>query len=151
MGNIKLLNIENIIVKDDISSKKEVLDLLSKSLLASKSIDNIESFIGDILEREGRGSTFVGQYMAIPHGLSSNVNRPAIALMKLNNEMFWDPDKNPVKLIFLFAIPKDEKLEAEAEFLKTLPLLLGDEVLVDKLLEARSEEELLELINTYRV
>jgi PTS system fructose-specific IIA component len=46
----------------------------------SKAVSKKEDFIKDIYERENRGFTYAGDYLAIPYGWSEYVIKPVIWL-----------------------------------------------------------------------
>lgn len=49
------------------------------------------------MARESRGSTALGFGVAIPHGVSGYVNRPAVSVVRLEESMDWAGE--PVSLI----------------------------------------------------
>lgn len=143
-----ILNIKNVRINCELRSRKEALYSLSNFLLESKVISNRERFIDDILEREDRGSTFIGNYLAIPHGISDYVIKSEIAILKTEKPFNWDKNNSPVKLIVLFAINKDAEDE-EIEVIKKFTSSLGDMKFIDNLLKANTKMELVELIRDY--
>ncbi|WP_130805798.1 PTS sugar transporter subunit IIA [Senegalia massiliensis] len=149
MKNTNVIDINNIIFTDKISSKQEAILKLSELLVESQIVVDKEKFIEDIFERENRGSTFVGESLAIPHGFSNRVKIPSIAIAKVDNPFPWDGNTNNVKLIILFAIPEDDEMERESEVLKKIAAALGDEDLIKDLLNAQTEENLIYILKSY--
>lgn len=149
MKNTNVIDINNIIFTDKISSKQEAILKLSELLVESQIVVDKEKFIEDIFERENRGSTFVGECLAIPHGFSNRVKIPSIAIAKVDNPFPWDGNTNNVKLIILFAIPEDDEMERESEVLKKIAAALGDEDLIKDLLNAQTEENLIYILKSY--
>ncbi|HBG38066.1 MAG TPA: transcriptional regulator, partial [Clostridiaceae bacterium] len=64
----------DLVYKDNIMlcikqhSKKEIITMLSGLLKESKIVTNSEKFINAVYDRENRGSTYCGDYLALPHG-----------------------------------------------------------------------------------
>lgn len=149
MKNTNVIDINNIIFTNKFSSKQEAILKLSELLVESQIVIDKQKFIEDIFERENRGSTFVGENLAIPHGFSNQVKRPSIAIARVDNPFLWDENDNKVKLTILFAIPEDDELEEESEVLKKIAAALGDEDLIKDLLNAHTKEKLIYILKDY--
>ena len=94
------------------ADKKEAITYLAGKLKDAGYIADVEEYVEDIYFRESQGQTGIGNYVAIPHGKSSSVTQVGIAIGKMDQEIEWETlDGKGVKLIFLFAVGKDnEKL-----------------------------------------
>lgn len=149
MKGISVISTENIVLNPNLESKGEAIEILSDHLVASGVVINKERFIEDIYERENRGSTFTGYHLAIPHGFSNYVTRPAVAIAKSDNPFTWDKNGNLAKLIIMFAIPENTDREEELEVLRRIASSLGDVELVKKLLNLNVKEDFIELIYRY--
>lgn len=148
MNISEILNKKNVFINCELNSRKEVLHRLSYSLLESKAISNKERFINDVLERENRSSTFIGNYLAIPHGISECVMKSQIAILKSDKSFSWDENHNPVKLVILFAINENAE-DKETEIIKKFASSLGDMEFIDNLLNADTDTELIKLVRSY--
>ena len=143
----------DLVYKDNIMlcikqhSKKEIITMLSGLLKESKIVTNSEKFINAVYDRENRGSTYCGDYLALPHGFSDCVTKPSIAIAKMKYRVPWDENGNLVKLVIMLTIPKASKMEEESEALKMVASSLGDRKFIKQLLEADTKEALIELIN----
>lgn len=83
---------------------EELVDVLS----ATGVISDPESFKKSVWERELQRSTGIGEGLAIPHGKSAGVVRPAIAVGKPAMPLeFGAIDRRPVRLVVLLASPPD--------------------------------------------
>ncbi|NBI07045.1 PTS sugar transporter subunit IIA [Senegalia massiliensis] len=149
MKNTNVIDINNIIFTNKFSSKQEAILKLSELLVESQIVIDKQKFIEDIFERENRGSTFVGENLAIPHGFSNQVKKPSIAIARVDNPFLWDENDNKVKLTILFAIPEDDEMEEESEVLKKIAAALGDEDLIKDLLNAHTKEKLIYILKDY--
>ncbi|SKC59088.1 PTS sugar transporter subunit IIA [Maledivibacter halophilus] len=125
-------------------NKDEAIDELSGKLKIAGYIDDIESFKKDIYHRESLGSTGIGNYIAIPHGRSDSVKEIGVAIGKLKQEIEWETlDDKGVKIVFLFAVGNDnENAEKHLMLLAEVASKLGKEEAVEKLLEAKSVEDI---------
>lgn len=149
MKDKDLIGIGNIVFENSLGSKEEVIGILADLLWKSEIVRDKEGFIEDILERENRGSTFVGEYLAIPHGFSNQVKRPSLAIAKTDRPFSWGEDEYKVRLVILFAIPEDDEFEEELEVLKTIAASLGDADLIKDLLNSKTREELIYTLEEY--
>lgn len=136
----------NIFINKDVKSKDEILVDISSHLLNFNYISNSEGFLNDILDRESRGSTYIYNYLAIPHGLSKYVIKSKIVIYKTLNPIEWG-DGNKVKLIILFAIKNEDIDETEKITIKEFSTLLAEETFIDYLLMCNDKVNIMELIN----
>jgi len=112
MNITDLLNPERVVCRDDVGSKKRLLEQLSE-LLASSSPDLSQNEIFDaLLNREKLGSTGLGNGVAIPHGRMATLKQPVCAFIKLATPVDFDAaDGQPVDLIFALLVPEDSTEE----------------------------------------
>ena len=101
------------------------------------------------LAAKSEGVTGIGNFVAIPHGKSDSVTQVGIAIGKLNNEIEWETlDGQGVKLIFLFAVSNDhEYARNHMKLLAQIAGKLGNDENIEKLLNAKTVEELKEVFN----
>lgn len=130
-------------------NKKEAITMLATKLKEANYIDNVEEFVADIYVRESEGITGIGHYVAIPHGKSDSVTNVGIAIGKLKNEIEWETlDDNGVKLIFLFAVSNDcEYAKNHMLLLAGIAQKLGDDGAIEKLLNATTVQELIDVFS----
>ncbi|AGR41073.1 PTS fructose transporter subunit IIABC [Spiroplasma taiwanense] len=105
--------------EEDLNSKDEVIEFLSKKLQEQKFVKSAEDFKAAVYKRESEGSTGVGDGIGIPHVLNKTVLKSAIAFVKLKNKIDWQSlDDQPVDLVFMImtnGVDSDEHLTALAE------------------------------------
>lgn len=129
--------------------KAEVLDKLSGLLLKDGAISSKEVYINDVLLREKEGPTGLGNYIAIPHGKSSTVKKTSVAFAKLKNPVEWETlDGNPVKIIFLFAVPDQNSNKDHLKLLSQLASVLAYDDSQQALLEAESPAEVVQIFKS---
>ncbi|MEN8204837.1 MAG: PTS IIA-like nitrogen regulatory protein PtsN [Pseudomonadota bacterium] len=120
MNITDLLNPERVVCRDDVGSKKRLLEQVSE-LLASSSPDLSQNEIFDaLLNREKLGSTGLGKGVAIPHGRMTTLEYPVCTFIKLGTPVDFDAsDGQPVDLVFTLLVP-EESTEEHLQVLSTI-------------------------------
>jgi len=102
-----------------------------------------------IMEREGTGSTGIGNGGAIPHCRIGKQDEVQLYISVAKNDIeFQSIDGKPVKILFLIVLPK-ENSSLHSEALKAIASLMKNERFFRYLKEATSEEIILETIEDY--
>ncbi len=100
----------------------EMLDVLIAAGTVEPSLR--DEFIKAVIKREKRGSTGVGQGVAIPHVKSERIARLSVAVgVSANGVEFSALDRQPVHLVFLVLSPEnrpEEHLDAMQVIFSTL-------------------------------
>jgi PTS system, fructose subfamily, IIA component len=145
------MNLSNILDKNlilldlDCKNKDEVLTTMAENLKEHQYVSNSEKFLKDIYAREELGQTGIGNYIAIPHGQSDSVMKTTISVAKLNDAIEWESlDNSGAKVIILFVV--ENTTEFANEHLKLLAEVarkLASEVTLEKLLDARTKEDII--------
>lgn len=106
-----------------------------------------DEYLKLVIKREEEGTTGIGEEIAIPHGKGDSISAPGLAAMVIPNGVdFKALDGKPVKLLFLIAAP-NTKDNIHLEVLSRLSTLLMDEKFRKQLLQAKSKEEFLTIID----
>lgn len=127
--------------------KAEVLNRLVELMEKSGKLRDTETYRRGVFAREAEGTTGIGEGVAIPHCKSSAVISPGLAAMVIPGGVEYDSlDGEPVKLIFLIAAPDSEE-NVHLEVLSRLSVLLMDEAFIKNLLQAKSTEAFLRIID----
>lgn len=103
------------------------------------------AYLDAVRARELQTSTGVGMGVAIPHGKTDAVRRPAVALGRTDC-LTWDGE--PVQLVFLLAVPGNGAATDHLEILAALAQLLLEDGFRRSLLEAATAEDALQTITT---
>lgn len=147
------MKITDLIKKDSIdlnvkaSEKEEVLKKAVELMSHNGNIMDKKEYLKLVMKREEEGSTGIGEEIAIPHGKGKSISAPGIAAMVIPDGVeFKSLDGKPVKLLFLIAAP-DTKNNLHLEVLSRLSTLLMDEKFRKKLIEAKSKEEFIKIID----
>lgn len=139
---------ENSINLDARASGKEdalnqIIDLMAKS----GKIRDVEEYKKGVFQREKESTTGIGMGVAIPHCKSDAVISPGLAAMVVKDGVdFESLDGEKAKVIFLIAAP-NTKDNIHLQVLSKLSMMLIDENFTNSLVEAKSVEEFLNIID----
>jgi PTS system nitrogen regulatory IIA component len=90
------------------ATKREILYEMVETLKKAKLIDDIESVVEVIMEREKLGSTGIGDGVAIPHGKMKKLNTILCVAGRSKEGVNFDAvDRQPVHIFFLVLAPED--------------------------------------------
>lgn len=146
MRIIDLLKKESIELNASPKSKSEAIDLLVELQVKSGNIADAEGYKKAILAREEKGSTAVGDGIAIPHAKSETVKAPSLAAITVKEGVDYEAlDGEPSNLLFMIAAPNDG--DVHLEVLSRLMTILMDEDFREKLLNAKDSEEFLKVVD----
>lgn len=117
---------------------REAADILIKNGYIS------QKYVDKMFEREQKFSTFIGNGLAIPHGVSSEdyINKTGLSFVRYDNPISW----GGAKVHFVIAIAS--VTGDHMEILSQIALLFSEEENVEKLKSTNSEREILELIRS---
>ena len=142
-----LLTKEAIDLNVKATNKKDVIEKAVELMQYNGNINNKEEYLKLVMKREEEGSTGVGEEIAIPHGKGESISEPGLAAMVIPEGVNFDSlDGKPIKLLFLIAAP-NSKDNLHLEVLSRLSALLMDEKFRKKLLNAKTKEEFLKIID----
>lgn len=114
---------------------------------AHPALDGAEA-VKVVWEREEKFSSAVGHGVAVPHGRMNGLERPLVALARSPRSFpFPAPDKVPVRLAFLILTPTASPV-AQLKILARIASLVSNENLRRRLLRAKTEEQLLDILRT---
>ncbi len=151
----KQLEISHVIRPDTVdlnghgfASKEELLDHMIEMFVDSGIVDSGKEYLEAIYEREAMGPTYMGNYIAIPHGKSETVKNPGVAFCRCNDGIFYNTDQGggEVKLIFMLAIPARMSGEEYMRVLSQLARLLVYPDFTDELYKAETYNDVLRAI-----
>jgi mannitol PTS system EIIA component len=102
------------------------------------------AYIDSMYERERSVSTYMGNYLAIPHGTNESkesIKRSALSVIRYDQPIDWDG--NEVR----FALGIAGYQGGHMDILSRVAIVFSDTDEVDKLLAAGSAEEIYDLLN----
>lgn len=142
-----LLDKQSISLNGAPKDKKEALDQVVDLMTKSGKINDVEAYRQRVYAREEESTTGIGEGIAIPHGKCDAVTKPGLAAMVVKDGVDFDSlDGEPVHLIFLIAAPNTED-NIHLDVLSKLSVLLMDEQFTADLLNAKSVDEFLEIVD----
>ncbi len=142
-----LLTKETIDLNVKASNKQNVIEQAVELMEQHGNINNKEEYLKLVMEREAEGSTGVGEGIAIPHGKGGVISEPGLVAMVIPDGVDFNAlDEKPVQLLFLIAAP-NSKDNIHLEVLSRLSALLMNEKFRKDLLNAKTKEEFLEIID----
>ncbi len=141
-----LLSKESISLGIEPGTKSDILDILIGLHEKAGNIADKNVYRADILAREAKGTTAVGEGIAIPHAKSNAVKKPGLAAVTVPKGVDYGAlDGKPSEIIFMIAAPNDGNLHLEV--LSRLMALLMDKDFRDSLLAAKNADEFIEAID----
>ena len=102
------------------------------------------AYIDSMYERERSVSTYMGNYLAIPHGTNEakeSIKRSALSVIRYAEPIDWDGNE------VLFALGIAGYQGGHMDILSRVAIVFSDTDEVDKLLAAGSAEEIYDLLN----
>jgi len=147
MNKMDILKKENITLNQNISSREEAIRTAGQLLVDGGYVD--EGYIDSMLEREEKVSTYMGNFIAIPHGTDESkphIKASGITVVQIPDGVNFagedDEDEKLTTIVFGIAGVGDEHLD----ILQQIAVYASDVENVVELANADSEEEILELL-----
>ncbi len=149
---------ENIQLNSDADTKEQTLKIMAEMLFRSGKIENPDIFLRDVWEREKMGFTGAGNKIAIPHGISLQVKKVAVSIIRTKRDIFWEAEQEDipkeaklVRFIVLFAVPEKPPKSGEIKYIEALKAVcrkLADRQATEGLLRAQTASQIIEIINS---
>jgi PTS system mannitol-specific IIA component len=137
-----VLTMSQVKVPGTARSKDEAIREAGEILVDAGAVD--PEYIDAMYDRERSVSTYMGNFLAIPHGTNESkdsIKRSALSVIKYEQPIDWDG--NEVR----FALGIAGYQGGHMDILSKIAILFSDMDEVDKLLAAKSAEEVFELLN----
>jgi len=130
------------------SSKKRLLEIISKELARNSDDLSQREIFESLCARERLGSTGLGNGVAIPHGRVKGSDEIHAAFICLKKPIPFDAaDGKPVDLLFAMTVPESCN-EDHLNLLAQVAELFSDPDLLKELREAASPSMLLQLLSS---
>ena len=142
-----LLSKESIKLNLSSKTKPEVIDEMVDLVNASGNLNNKDEYKEAILAREELSTTAVGEGIAIPHAKTKAVKKACLGAGVTKEGIDYEAfDGSLSNLFFMIAAP-DGANNTHLEVLSRLSTILMDEEFKNSLIDAKSVDEFLELID----
>ena len=127
------------------TGKEEVINELIELFKDDPRVNDLDKVREAVLEREKIMSTGVGKGFAIPHGKTNHVNEILGAFGKTTKPIDYQSlDQQPVHLVFLL-VGKDNLVSTHIKLLSRISRMMNKDEFRNSLINAKSNEEILEL------
>lgn len=131
------------------TTRDDIIDEMINKLDANGVLDSKAAFKEAIFAREAQSSTGIGANIAIPHGKSNAVKRPAVVFGLQQAGVDWNSiDGTDAKIIFMIAVPEKSAGDAHLKILQMLSRKLMDDTFRENLLAVTTTEEAYLLLDT---
>ncbi|GCF11337.1 phosphoenolpyruvate--protein phosphotransferase [Dictyobacter arantiisoli] len=140
------INEQQIRLQTDPATKQAAIELVGNLLVTSGNITT--QYVTSMQQREEVANTFLGNGIAIPHGLNENrdqIARTGIAVLQVPAGVEWNPGET-ARLIVGIAAKSDEHIEV----LRRLTRVLGDEQQVTLLSNTTNPHDIIEALTGER-
>lgn len=143
-----LLSPERIQFDVHSSSKKRLLELISRALARHSEDLSAREIFESLCARERLGSTGLGNGVAIPHGRVKGSDTVQASFIRLKKPLAFDAiDGEPVDLLFAMTVP-EQCNEDHLKLLAQVAELFSDPALLKKLRQAEDSGRLLQLLSS---
>lgn len=136
-----IFNTKNIILSTNITSVQDAITAVGSLLSKNGYVD--AEYINAMHKREEVVSTYVGNSVAVPHGIAGSdtlIFQSGISLVRLQTPIVWNGE-DEVQLVIGIA----GKDGTHMDILGRIAVVCSDEENIKKLLEATSEEEIIRI------
>ncbi len=132
----------------DAHDREGAIRRLTEKLGAAEPSLDVEEAVRLAWERETKFSSAVGHGVAVPHARIFRLPRPLVAIGRSTKALpFPAPDKAPVRLVFLILTPASAPV-SQLKILARVASLMSNENVRRRLLRAKTEEHLLDMLRT---
>ncbi|WP_297277102.1 fructose-specific PTS transporter subunit EIIC [uncultured Brachyspira sp.] len=127
-------------------TKSEIIDEMVDILYNNGKLNDREEYKKEILKREAQSSTGMEEGIAIPHGKTKAVKIPTVAIGISKKGVDYESlDGEPSHLFFMIAAPENSN-DSHIELLSKITTLLLEDDIREALLNAKSKEEVLDIL-----
>lgn len=136
--------VENIVLKKEVFNWQEAVEVAAKKMVTNGYIE--ERYITKMIENIEKLGPYIvlSEDVAMPHSRAEDgVKKTGIGLLKLEKGVSFGNDTTSIRLIFILAA-KDS--DSHIDMITELVDLLKDNDKVKKLLESKTEEEIIKSI-----
>ena len=137
----KVLELQQINLHGDATTMPDAIDEAGRILVATGAVT--AEYPRYMHDRENLVSTFMGNFLAIPHGTNEGkdtVLASALSFVRYDDPIDWGG--NPVRFVVGIA----GKDGGHMDVLSSIALIFSDEEQVDRLLIAETPEQVLEIL-----
>lgn len=138
----QILPAQNVRIVPGGASRDDAIRAAGAVLVDAGAVD--AAYVDSMLEREGSVSTYMGNWLAIPHGTNEAkdlILRSAMSLLRYEEPIDWGGEQ--ARFVVGIAGRGDEHLD----ILSKIAIVFSDEEEVERLLDAQTPDELVALLS----
>jgi PTS system mannitol-specific IIA component len=138
----QILPAQNVRIVPGGASRDDAIRAAGAVLVDAGAVD--AAYVDSMLEREGSVSTYMGNWLAIPHGTNEAkdlILRSAMSLLRYEEPIDWGGEQ--ARFVVGIAGRGDEHLD----ILSKIAIVFSDEEEVERLLGAQTPDELVALLS----
>ena len=136
---LDLLDIRSMDLDFTAASADQAIDKMVSLQDEAGAVADVDIIAAAVKAREATSSTGLGDGIAIPHGKSDGVARPAVAFARSGGAVDWNGA--PTRLIFLIGVPAAQAGDEHLRILAMLARRLVRPAFRESLLNARGADE----------
>ena len=136
-----ILEPQNVVAAGTATTRDDAIREAGALLVASGAVT--QEYVDSMFERENSVSTYMGNFLAIPHGTNDAkeaIVRSALSLVRFAEPIDWDGQ--PVRFAVGIAGLNNEHLE----ILSKIAVVFSDEDEVQKLIDAATQDDIFALL-----
>ena len=137
----EILEQQNVVAAGAATTRDEAIREAGALLVTAGAVK--QEYVDSMFERENSVSTYMGNFLAIPHGTNDakeSIKRSALSLVRYAEPIDWDGQ--PVKFAVGIAGLNNEHLE----ILSKIAVVFSDEDEVQKLIDAATQDDIFALL-----
>jgi fructose-specific phosphotransferase system IIA component len=142
----KVLTIDSVLPDLKAETKQAVIEEIIDFLVQSGRIKDRAAALQAVLTREEKMSTGMQNGIAIPHGKTDSVGQLEAAVAIKREGMNFDALDGQPCTIFILTLSPENRTGPHIQFLAEISKLLGSQQLREKLVQAKTAEEILHLL-----
>lgn len=153
MSNVNLAEVlldEMVILDcDPFKDKEDMFDTMTRRFEEAGFVSDARAYKEALEYRETLGPTYMGNFVAIPHGKCKEVLKPGIGFCRCKEPFIYESggESGEVKYIFVLAISDNQENDYHLRVLATLAGMLAHDEFINLLETAASYEDLIYGIN----
>ena len=138
---------ENINLSLEAVDKKDAFIKTAEIFYKNGIISNVNDYVNAVVKREEEFSTGIGYGLAIPHAKCSAVKKPAVAIVRLKNDIEYKSfDDEPIRMLFMIAVP-EQGADEHIKILSTLSRKFMHEEFRNALKGAETASDIISVLN----
>lgn len=125
--------------------KEELFGYISEKFEEQGIVSDKEAFRKSLDAREELGPTYMGEFIAIPHGKCREVLKPGVGFIRCSDSFLYrsGEEEGPVKYIFVLAIDEKRQDNSHLRILATLSGFLVKDEFLELIAGIKSHRELI--------